>query len=66
MFDDLPGGLTRSAYIRTHRWDSSHHSVKEYRANPAKGKGTWREGQRKPGASFQITLPMESHKSNTF
>lgn len=28
----------------------------------AKGKGIWSEVQRKPGASFQGSLPVESHK----
>jgi len=33
-------------------------TVKWYKAKPAKGKGTWGEVRRKPGASFQESSPL--------
>ena len=34
--------------------------VKRYKAEPAKGKGTWDEVRRKPGVSFQESSPLIS------
>lgn len=56
------GGPTDCSWLQRSARSNSRTVVKKYKAESAKGKGTWSRVRRKPGASFQSPLSRELHR----